>query len=204
MAVIEYFYAAHSAYAYLGSAKLMSIAKQAGRTLVHRPMDLRVIIPAAGSVPTAERTKAHRDYFFNREIQRWSEERGAPVIKGTPTHHHNDIGLPNRFLIAGLIRNLNIDLLAHSMLEAHWKDDADLADSSSLERIAGDAGYDGADLLEAAATAEAQAIYEANTKETIERFVFGSPTYFVDGDMFYGQDRLEMVERALKQPYRHI
>jgi 2-hydroxychromene-2-carboxylate isomerase len=88
------------------------------------------------------------------------------------------------------------------MLEAHWKDDADLADSASLERIARDAGYVGADLLEAAATPEAQATYEANTQEAIERSVFGSPTYFVDGDMFYGQDRLEMVERALKQPYR--
>ena len=202
MAVIEYFYAAHSAFAYLGSAKLMNIAKQAGRTLVHRPMDLRAIIPAAGSVPTGERTKAHRAYFFEREIQRWSEERNAPVIKGTPTYHFNDIGLPNRFLIAGVLKNQNIDALAHAMLEAHWKDDANLADSASLERIAGDAGYDGADLLKAEAAPEAQAVYEANTQEAIERSVFGSPTYFVDGDMFYGQDRLEMVERTLKQPYR--
>ncbi|MDE0808541.1 MAG: DsbA family protein, partial [Alphaproteobacteria bacterium] len=44
-------------------------------------------------------------------------------------------------------------------------------------------------------------IYEANTKEAIERSVFGSPTYVVDGDMFYGQDRLEMVERALSKPF---
>jgi 2-hydroxychromene-2-carboxylate isomerase len=43
--------------------------------------------------------------------------------------------------------------------------------------------------------------YQANTDEAIRRSVFGSPTYFVDGDMFYGQDRLEMVERALAKPY---
>ncbi len=43
--------------------------------------------------------------------------------------------------------------------------------------------------------------YGANTQEAIDRSLFGSPTYVVDGDVFYGQDRLEMMERALKRPY---
>jgi len=46
-----------------------------------------------------------------------------------------------------------------------------------------------------------RAVYEANSKEAVERSVLGSPTYFVDGDMFYGQDHLEMVERACVKPY---
>ena len=46
-----------------------------------------------------------------------------------------------------------------------------------------------------------QQVYRANTEEAIRRSVFGSPTYVVDGDMFYRQDRLEMVERALRRPY---
>ena len=53
-----------------------------------------------------------------------------------------------------------------------------------------------------AETPEINAVYEANTDEAIERSVFGSPTYFVDGDMFYGQDHLELVERALERPYK--
>ena len=57
-------------------------------------------------------------------------------------------------------------------------------------------------LLAAADSAPVRTIYEANTGEAIRRSVFGSPTYFVDGDMFYGQDHLEMVERALKKPYQ--
>ena len=61
---------------------------------------------------------------------------------------------------------------------------------------------DGAALLAKAGSAEIKAQYERNTGEAIERSVFGSPTYFADGDMFYGQDRLELVERALKQPYK--
>jgi 2-hydroxychromene-2-carboxylate isomerase len=202
MPTIGYFYAAHSAYAYLGSAKLMEVAKQAGATIVHRPMDLRKVVPAAGSTPTGERTKAHRAYFFGREIKRWSEERNAPVMDGMPTFHQNDITLPNCYLIAADEAGHNIDQLAHAFLEAHWRDNADLADASTLVRLAKGIGLDGEALLAAAGNAGIAAKYAEYTQEAIDRSVFGSPTYFVDGDMFYGQDRLELVAKALKKPYK--
>ena len=202
MPVIEYFYAAHSAFAYLGSARLMSIAAHAGRTLVHRPIDLAAVVAGAGHSATSTRTDAHRAYFFGREIARWSQERAAPVVEGMPTHHRNDITLPNCTLIAGVTQGLDVDALAHAFLEGHWKDDADLADPATLEALARGAGYDPEPLLAAAGSDEVRAVYRTNTEEAVRRSVFGSPTYFVDGDMFYGQDRLEMVERALREPYR--
>jgi 2-hydroxychromene-2-carboxylate isomerase len=90
------------------------------------------------------------------------------------------------------------------MLEAHWRDDADLADLETLTRLANEVDLDPIPLLDAALSPEATAVYLANTEEAIDRSVFGSPTYFVDGDMFYGQDHLEFVERALKQPFAGI
>jgi 2-hydroxychromene-2-carboxylate isomerase len=198
---IEYFYAAHSAFAYLGSGRFMAIAAAAGRRIVHRPVDLRRVVAEAGAGPFNTRSKAHRAYYFGREIARWSEERGAPWLGRTPTHHASDITLPNGMLIAGLTLGLDIDRLAHALLEAHWRDDADLADRSALAAIGRNAGIDPTPLLERALSPQVQAIYRANTEEAIRRSVFGSPTYFVDGDMFYGQDRLEMVERALRLPY---
>ena len=202
MATIEYFYAGHSAYAYLGSAKLMEIVTASGATLVHKPNDLRLVVPASGSIPTTERTDNHRAYFFGREIDRWAEQRNAPVVQGMPTHHHKDIELPNCFLIAAGETGPAIDALAHAFLEQHWRYDADLSDSATLVRITNELGLDGDALLAKARSDEAKTQYEKNTDEAIARSVFGSPTYFVDGDMFYGQDRLEFVERALKQPYK--
>ena len=202
MPTIEYFYAAHSAFAYLGSAKLMEIAAAAGATILHRPIDLRKVVPAAGAPDFGKRTPAHRAYFFGREIKRWSEERGAPVMEGMPTYHQNDITLPNCFLIAANEAGNNIDRLAHAFLEAHWRDDADLADASTLVRLAKGIGLDGEALLAAAGNAGIAAKYAEYTQEAIDRSVFGSPTYFVDGDMFYGQDRLELVAKALKKPYK--
>lgn len=198
---IEYFYAVHSAFAYLGSARFMAIAAASGRRIAHKPVDLRRVVAEAGAVPFGSRSRAHAAYFFGREIERWSEERDAPWMGRIPTHHANDITLPNCMLIAGLTLGLDMDRLAHALLEAHWRHDADLADRSALAAIGQSAGLDPVPLLDLAPSAEVQTIYQANTEEAIRRSVFGSPTYFVDGDMFYGQDRLDMIERALRQPY---
>ncbi|MFY0612872.1 MAG: 2-hydroxychromene-2-carboxylate isomerase [Hyphomicrobiaceae bacterium] len=201
MPQLEYFYAAHSAYAYLGSQRVMDIAKAANVKIIHKPYDLRRGMAGIGSSLIRERSPQHRAYFFKREIQRWSEERNAPLISYRPTHHDNDITLPNCVLIACQLKDGNIDGLAHAMLQAHWRDDADLADSDTLASLANNLGLDGAALLADADSEAVRSAYETNTNEAIERYVIGSPTYFVDGDMFYGQDRLEMVERALKKPY---
>ncbi len=201
MADIEYFYSAHSAFAYLGSARLMTVAAEAGRAVAHKPMDLNRVIEAAGSTAFRARGASHRAYFFRREIERWSEQRGAPVLDGHPTHHYNDYTLPNTMLVAAIAQGHDVDRLSHALLEAHWRDDADLADRATLARLAASVGLDGEPLLRAAPSAQTAALYEANTAEAMERSVFGSPTYFVDGDMFYGQDRLELVERSLRQPY---
>jgi len=197
---IEYFYSAHSAFAYLGSKRLMAIAGAAGRRLVHRPMDLRRVVREAGSQPISERSKAHIAYFFGREIDRWSEERAAPVVGHMPTHHRNDITLPNCVVIAGILADLDVDHLAHVFLEAHWRDDADLADPETLAVLIDRCGHDAKALLASAGNDPAvAAAYATNTDEAIARSVFGSPTYFVDGDMFYGQDRLELIEKSLRQ-----
>lgn len=201
MSAIEYFYAAHSAYAYIGSARFMAIAAAAGRRIDHRPVDLDRVLLGAGSTPFKDRPLAVKEYFFNREMERWMEYRGVRSLGGRPAWHHHSPDLANRVLIAALHAGHVVDDLAHRMLEAHWADDADLADETTLVRIANASGLDGEALLAASDAAAVRDAYDANTREAIDRGVLGSPTYFVDGDMFYGQDRLELVERALQRPF---
>jgi 2-hydroxychromene-2-carboxylate isomerase len=201
---LEYFYSAHSAFAYLGSARLMRMADAAGAPIVHRPVDLNRVVGAAGAPGFTQRSRAHVAYYFGREIERWAEHRGVQALRGLPTHHRKDMTLPNAMLIAGVQQGQNVDRLAHAMLEAHWRDDADLADRDTLAALARTVGLAPEPLLDAALGPEALATLDANTEEAIARSVFGSPTYFVDGDMFYGQDRLELVERALRQPYQGV
>lgn len=199
---IEYFYSTHSAFAYLGSARFMAIARAAGRPIVHRPFDFGPVLRAARGAGFSGFSPAHRAYFFGREIERWSQFRGAPAIAHRPTHHDNDLSLSSGMIIAAAEAGRDPGDLAHAILEAHWRDDADHADPETLAAIAARAGYDAGVLLARARDREIQAQFKANTDEAIARSVFGSPTYFVDGDMFYGQDRLELVEQALRAPFQ--
>ena len=203
--MIEYFYSAHSAFAYLGSTRLIEIARAAGREIVHKPINLRRVMIESGAGSTRDRGNRHRAYFFGREIERWAEWRNAPIVAQTPpTHHHNDMTLCNGMVIAGIELGLNVDQLAHRMLEAHWRDDADLADRETLAQLTKEVNLDPIPLLDAASSPEIAAIFLENTEEAIRRSIFGSPTYFVDGDMFYGQDHLEHVERACKQRFEGV
>ena len=88
------------------------------------------------------------------------------------------------------------------MLEAHWRDNADLADEKVLSDIIVKANFDPKPILDALGSPEIAAMYAQNTEEAIERSVFESPTYFVDGDMFFGQDHLELIEHALENPFK--
>ncbi len=202
MSGIEYFYSAHSTFAYLGSRRFMGIAAASGRKIVHKPYYLNRAIVGVGSVPTRERPQNHRAYYFRRQIDRWAEHREAPVMEGYPTEHWANMTLANCMLIAAARADADANSLAHLMLQGHWRDNADLSDRDTLVALAWGVDVDPDPLLTAAETPEINAVYEANTDEAIERSVLGSPTYFVDGDMFYGQGHLELVERALQRPYK--
>ena len=201
MRKIEYFYSAHSAFAYIGSRKLAQICRDNNCVLEHRPIALSPIVEEVGGLSFAARTKPHVNYYFGREVERWAEYRGAEILNRRPTYHDNPLDLSNGMLIAAIEQGADVDALAHAVLQAHWRDDIDLADAAALRRVADEIGLDAGPLLDAAVTAGIQAIHAANTAEAIARNVFGSPTYFLDGDMFYGQDHLELLERAIKEPF---
>ncbi|WP_164661808.1 2-hydroxychromene-2-carboxylate isomerase [Tropicibacter sp. Alg240-R139] len=198
---MDYYYSAHSAFAYLGSRRLYEVCKQHLVTLIHKPIILSPVVEAQGSLPFRDRTQAHVDYFFGREIERWAEYRDVPVISYRPTHHDADYSLASGMIAALGFSGPDVDVFAHAILEAHWRDDANLSDRATLMRIAQQCGQDGDVLAEQGAGAEAQAIVAANSEDALGLSVFGSPTYVVDGDPFYGQDRLELVERAVQCPF---
>ncbi|QQS13553.1 MAG: 2-hydroxychromene-2-carboxylate isomerase [Rhodospirillales bacterium] len=198
---IEYFYSTRSIYAYLGATRIIDLARRHGRRLVHRPVDLSKVVPAFGGVPFQERPKVHQAYFFGREIERWSEYLGIPALVD-PVHHYGDRALSSGLVLAAQAVGVDADALHHAILEALWRYDRDVADADVLFDLARGVGIaDAAALLAAARAEDMQAAFEACTARAIALGVPGSPTYIVDGEMFYGQDRLMMVERHLERPF---
>ncbi|MBM3489314.1 MAG: 2-hydroxychromene-2-carboxylate isomerase [Alphaproteobacteria bacterium] len=203
MAVIEYFYSTRSIYAYFGAARLTALARQFGRRIEHKPIDLSVVVPASGGTPFGDRAKQRQAYFFGREIERWSQYLGLPAHVD-PKHHYGDRTLPSGIVLAAAeLPGDAVNRLSHAILQALWRDDRDIADPAVLADLARSQGLDPDRLLERARSAEIQAHFRACTDEAVRRFILGSPTYVVDGDPFYGQDRLDLVERALQRPFAY-
>ncbi|WP_420411296.1 2-hydroxychromene-2-carboxylate isomerase [Roseibium sp.] len=201
MQTIDYVYSAHSAFAYLGSAEILRICRAYNATLVHRPVLLSPVVEAQRGAGFRGRTQAHVDYFFGREIERWAEYRSVPIISKRPTFHDADYSVASGMIIALGDTGADPDRLAHALFEAHWNEDCDLSDIPALKAIGTKLGFDADTLLEKAASDEVQAKLQENTEWAKQKNVFGSPTYIVDGDPFYGQDHLALVERALQQPF---
>ena len=116
MADIEYFYSAHSSFAYLGSARFMEIARAGNRRIAHRPIDLNLVVEATGPGWSGDRTPSRRAYFFGRDKEHWAEVRSVAMLGRRPTHHDNDMTLANCMVIAGIEQGVDVDTLAHAML----------------------------------------------------------------------------------------
>ena len=102
-------------------------------------------------------------------------------------------------VIAAMQQNLDWEKLSYALLRAVWVEERNVADHPTLAAIADENGMDGKALLAATENAAVQAEYQANTDEAMARGVFGAPTYVFDDELFWGQDRLDMLEWRLRQ-----
>lgn len=201
MQTIDYYYSIRSSFTYLGAARLNAMARAHGRRIVHRPILLAVTMPAIGGLPFAERPVMLRNYAM-RDLLRWAARLNIPILR-EPIHHAGPFELPSGIVIAGQRAGArgeagDVDALSLAVLQALWRDDRDIADPAEIAPLCRSAGFADPDALIAEATsAGVQAELQRNCQEAIVRGVIGAPTYFVDDEPFYGQDRLEFVERAL-------
>ncbi len=119
-----------------------------------------------------------------------------------PKHFTADIDLASCAVIAAQQRGLAFGALANALLKAVWADDLDVSDADVVASILDRHGLNPASLLDAATDAGVRAAYAANTDLAVAAGVFGSPFYVFDGQGFWGQDRLEMLEEAVVQRKR--
>lgn len=201
MKTIDYYYSTRSNFTYIGAARLNALAATYGRTIVHRPILLSKTMPAIGGMQFGERPTMLRHYAMVDAL-RCAEAHGVEILR-EPIHHMGPVELPSGIVIAGQ-RAVgrgepgDVDRLSLLVLEALWRYDRDIADAEVVADLVAQAGYgDPKALIDEAMTDSVQAELERNCGEAIIRGVIGAPTYFVDDENFYGQDRLDYVERAL-------
>ncbi len=192
---VEYFYTHASPWAYLGTVRFHDIAEAAGAEIVYRPVSLRKIFPVSGGVTLAKRAEQRKRYRMF-ELRRWRDHLGVELIM-EPKHETANDETANRMVIAADRQGLDAGRLSNAILRAIWAEERNIADETTLIAIADHQGIDGRGLLDAAKSNETAKVFETYTKEGLERQVFGAPTYIYKEEPFWGQDRLEFLERAL-------
>jgi 2-hydroxychromene-2-carboxylate isomerase len=193
--IVDYYFTPMSPWTYFGHARFLEIARRHGAEIHYKPAHFHRIFAASGGLPVAQRPKQRQAYRL-MELERWRKFLGMP-INLKPKHVPVPTERADRLIIAARQGGADPGALAEALMRACWIEERDISDEATLGEIAAASGFDGAALVARAAGPEAGAEYEANTAEAIERQVFGAPTYAYGRELFWGQDRLDFVERAL-------
>lgn len=197
MPTITYYMTLNSPWSYLGSAKLAALAKKYGHSVDIKPTKYGVVFPQTGGLPLPKRAPARQAYRL-MELKRWREVRELP-INIQPKHFPSDETPGTRLIIAAKLAGKDAHTLATEMGRAVWEREENLGEQDVLKAAASRAGLD-ADAIKKAAPpdAELDRLHDAYTAEALEKGVFGAPTYYLEsGEFFWGQDRLELLERQL-------
>ena len=196
--VIDYYLAPQSPWTYFGHARLVQMAKQAGATVRIMPVDLGgQIFPATGGLPVSQRPPQRQAYRLV-ELQRFSHFLQMPF--NLKPKFFPVMGDDAARMIIAVDQHDGVDAamkVCGAVLAAVWVQERDIADASVLQAILQEQGI-AADRWQAARAPAAQDAYMAYTRQAMDAGVFGAPSYVVDGEIFWGQDRLDFLQRRLQ------
>jgi 2-hydroxychromene-2-carboxylate isomerase len=194
---IDYYFSLVSPWAYMGHGPFLDIVKRYGLHVAYKPVPLGKVFAETGGLPLGKRAPARQRYRI-LELQRWREKRGLN-FKLRPKNWPFDGGLADCFVIAMIDAGHDPDRFLRRAFAAVWEDELSLADEASLIRAAEQADVPNpGGLIAAAKTDEVRAQYDEHYREAVAADAFGSPVYVRDGEAFWGQDRLDLFEDAVK------
>jgi 2-hydroxychromene-2-carboxylate isomerase len=194
---VEYFFTPVSPFTYLGHDRFVAIASRHGVSIDVKPVDLGPVFAVSGGLPLKQRAPQRQAYRLV-ELARWSKHLGLP-LNLQPRHFPVPAAIASKWILATLSQQgaQNALKLTGALLRAVWAEERNIADADTLAAIASEQGLDAKSLAERAASADIGQRYDALTQEAIDRQVFGAPTYIYRDEPFWGQDRLDFLDRAL-------
>jgi 2-hydroxychromene-2-carboxylate isomerase len=193
---IDYYFATVSPYAYLGHDRLKAIAQKHGATIAVKPINLGDVFPVSGGLPLSKRAPQRQAYRLV-ELQRWARYLGKPMHI-QPKFFPVNGDLAAYWILAALeLGSTQAIALAGAVGRAIWEQERNVADAATMQAIAEESGLPAADLAARVQAPEIAEKYAALTQEAIARGVFGAPTYVVADEMFWGQDRLDFLDRKM-------
>lgn len=200
---LDYYFSLVSPWAYIGHTTFMDLARRHDVEVRYKPMSLPQVFPETGGLPLAKRAPARQRYRL-LELQRWREKRGVR-LNIRPKFWPFDATMADHFTVAIIQSGVDPDQFLRNAFPGVWADEKNLTDEQTLVALANGVGLPGEDLLAASKTDKVKAAYQQNVQDALKADAFGSPCYVLDGEVFWGQDRIELLGDALtsgRKPYR--
>jgi len=194
--VCQYFFVPQSPWSYLGHARFVAMAAQHGVAIEVRPFDLAKVYSQSGGVPLAKRAPQRQAYRL-AELARWASHLELPLNVQPKFFPVSPEAAAKLILATRLAHGVDVALaLSLAIMRGLWAEEKNIGDADTLALLANGCGLDGRQLLKSSETASVQAEYDRNTDDASAASAFGAPWYVYDGEGYWGQDRLDFLERA--------
>ncbi len=193
---IDYYVSLVSPWSYFGHSRFGAVAAKHDAQVEMMPVDIGKVFAVSGGLPLAKRAPQRQAYRLV-ELARWRDFLGMP-LNAQPKFGSSGADLGSKWVLAARERDPRAAFeLAGAIMRARWAEERDIADPSTLAALAQPLGLDAEALAARAAQPDVAAQYEAFTQKAIDAQVFGVPWYVHRGEAFWGQDRLDFLDRAL-------
>ena len=196
MISIDYFMSHGSPWTYLGHYRLGLLVKKFNVNLNIYPVNYGEIFPISGGLPVSKRPP-QRQKIRLQELNRWSKFLNIK-LNPEPNFFPSRSLLPSLIIIAAKVqKSENYFDLAYKIMNALWVKNEDIDDENILMTILNDMNLDSQKIISFAKSDECKKIMNEYTELGIKKNVFGAPTYIIEDEIYWGQDRLDFVERHL-------
>lgn len=194
---IDYYASLNSPWTHLGAARIEALAAKYGASLRIYPVDFGAIFPASGGLPLPKRAPQRQAYRL-MELQRWREFLGVPInIQPKFFPSSEELTAPCVIALRETMGDQPAIKLAHRVLKAVWQDELNPGDPATLARLITEVGLNADTVMKLGAEPQWTERRKADTQAALDRGVFGAPSYVIGDEIFWGQDRLDFVDRRL-------
>jgi 2-hydroxychromene-2-carboxylate isomerase len=194
--LVDYYFSILSPWAYIGHSTFRGLVSAYDLKVNHKPVVLVDLFSETGGLPLMKRHPVRQRYRMV-ELQRWRDKRGLKFHL-QPANWPFNARLADGVVIAALEAGLDPDRYLRRAFAGVWEDQLNLADPATVAKLADESGLPGRQLVERSSSEEISAAYEQNRQDALAADVFGSPVYVLEGEVFWGQDRLELLADALQ------
>lgn len=193
--IVEFFFDYTCPYAYLASTQIEALCARNAATLVWRPMLLGGLFRSIGTATNLAATlPPSKARMLLADQKRWADLWGVELRVPRPGGYSRSVEALRATLA---VKDEQRSRVIHALYYAHWVTHRNIGDRAVLRAILDEVGVDGASVLEKIDDAAIKEKLRANTDEAVSRGAFGAPAIFYDGQLYFGQDRLSMLEEAL-------